>query len=365
MNIKSLLLGSAAVVVAATGARAADAIVIAEPEPMEYVRVCDMYGAGFFYIPGTETCLKIGGYMRYEMHYNNESWAVVNDAGDVIDSGDHRFGKFARFQLNMDARNETEWGTLRSYAEARFNWNSTGGLIGGGAGTVLNQGFIELQQANGTIRLGKSDTPYARFLGYGTPFGPFDGSYGFNNTGELSYTFNGANGFSAIVGVIESGSGEFEPAVEGGVNFEQGWGNIGAMVAYDTEYEEWGAKLGANFNFGMFTLGGQVYYASGYTPIYAIGSSYWGDTESEFSAVVYAKAAVTETLGVAAAFQWFDHEYAANPLIDDGYEVTAGLDWTPINGLRIMPEVQYNKVNYVGGGDQDVWRTAIRFQRSF
>jgi len=59
MNIKSLLLGSAAVLVAATGARAADAIVIAEPEPVEYVRVCDTYGAGYFYIPGTETCMRI------------------------------------------------------------------------------------------------------------------------------------------------------------------------------------------------------------------------------------------------------------------------------------------------------------------
>jgi hypothetical protein len=51
MNIKSLLLGSAAALVAVTGARAADAVVVAEPEPVEYVRVCDAFGAGFFYIP--------------------------------------------------------------------------------------------------------------------------------------------------------------------------------------------------------------------------------------------------------------------------------------------------------------------------
>ncbi|HTO34232.1 MAG TPA: porin, partial [Pararhizobium sp.] len=41
MNIKSLLLGSAAALAAVSGAQAADAIVAAEPEPMEYVRVCD------------------------------------------------------------------------------------------------------------------------------------------------------------------------------------------------------------------------------------------------------------------------------------------------------------------------------------
>ena len=67
MNIKSLLLGSAAALVAVTGARAADAVVIAEPEPMDYVRICDTYGTGFYYIPGTETCLKISGYLRYDI----------------------------------------------------------------------------------------------------------------------------------------------------------------------------------------------------------------------------------------------------------------------------------------------------------
>ena len=67
MNIKSLLLGSAAALVAVSGARAADAVVVAEPEPVEYVRVCDVYGTGFYYMPGTETCLKVSGYIRYDI----------------------------------------------------------------------------------------------------------------------------------------------------------------------------------------------------------------------------------------------------------------------------------------------------------
>ena len=67
MNIKSLLLGSAAALIAVSGARAADAVVVAEPEPAEYVKICDVYGAGYFYIPGTETCLRIGGYVRYDI----------------------------------------------------------------------------------------------------------------------------------------------------------------------------------------------------------------------------------------------------------------------------------------------------------
>ncbi|HSO47440.1 MAG TPA: porin, partial [Rhizobiaceae bacterium] len=88
MTIKSLLLGSAAVLVAATGARAADAIV-AEPEPVEYVRVCDAYGSGWFYIPGTETCLKFDGDVRVQYgntHYHDGNGAYVKAVKGTLDA---------------------------------------------------------------------------------------------------------------------------------------------------------------------------------------------------------------------------------------------------------------------------------------
>ncbi len=59
---KSLLLGSAAAFVATTG-YAAD-LPTKKAAPATYVKVCDAYGAGFFYIPGTDTCIKVGGRVR-------------------------------------------------------------------------------------------------------------------------------------------------------------------------------------------------------------------------------------------------------------------------------------------------------------
>ncbi|MEO3998618.1 porin [Mesorhizobium sp. CAU 1732] len=346
MNIKSLLLGSAAALVAATGARAADAIVIAEPEPMEYVRICDMYGAGFFYIPGTENCLKIGGYIRYQMNYNED--------GAGADS--YSFTKQARFAPTFDVRTETEWGTLRGFAEIRFNWFS--GLVPSTV-TEVNHAFIELQQAMGTFRIGKGDTPYARFLGYGSPFGPFDGSYGFNNSGEISYTFNGGNGFSAVIAAVEiANSNKFDVGVEGGVNFTQGWGSVGAMAGYDTFTEEWGAKAVVNATFGLFSVGAHAYYSSG-DSIYAIDNPFGG--VSEISVLAYAKANVNEKLAVAAAVQWFDDENA----FDDTWQLTGGLDWRPVSGLRIRPEIQYTKTDAPAGFDDSNWRAALRFDRSF
>jgi hypothetical protein len=57
--VKSLILGSAAGLIAMGGAQAADLPVKAKP--VEYVKICSLYGAGFWYIPGTDTCIKLGG----------------------------------------------------------------------------------------------------------------------------------------------------------------------------------------------------------------------------------------------------------------------------------------------------------------
>ena len=61
--VKSLLLGTVAGLAAVAGAQAAD-LPAKKAAPVEYVRVCSTYGAGFFYIPGTETCLRVGGRVR-------------------------------------------------------------------------------------------------------------------------------------------------------------------------------------------------------------------------------------------------------------------------------------------------------------
>lgn len=100
MTIKSLLIGSAAAIVAASGAQAADAIVAADPEPVEYVQVCDTYGDGYFYIPGTETCLKFSGYVQ---------WQSIIDTNDG-DDAEHTY----EARLQIDAKNDSEVGTIAS-----------------------------------------------------------------------------------------------------------------------------------------------------------------------------------------------------------------------------------------------------------
>ena len=129
MNIKSLLLGSAAALIAVSGARAADAVVVAEPEPAEYVKICDVYGAGYFYIPGTETCLRIGGYVRYDIGVGDAgSFDGVNHVPDHQDGSTHStYYKNTRFTLKTWTGQETELGTLKTYTETRFNYGNSSG----------------------------------------------------------------------------------------------------------------------------------------------------------------------------------------------------------------------------------------------
>ena len=79
--VKSLILGSAAGLLAMSGAQAADLPVKAKA--VEYVRICSLYGAGFCYIPGTDTCIKLGGYLRVDTTFNGGIYDQPAWSGDL------------------------------------------------------------------------------------------------------------------------------------------------------------------------------------------------------------------------------------------------------------------------------------------
>ena len=112
--VKSLLLGSAAGLVAVAGAQAADLPVKAKP--VQYVKICSLYGVGFYYIPGTDMCIKIGGWVRAEYGWGqngNFAWGWAN--GNVNNRSTNNSDFRARGYITADARNQTEYGTVRGY----------------------------------------------------------------------------------------------------------------------------------------------------------------------------------------------------------------------------------------------------------
>ena len=216
MNIKSLLLGSAAALVAVTGARAADVIVPVAPDPVDYVRVCDVYGKGFYYIPGTETCLSIGGYVRFKYLVDSDT-STRNDNGD-----DYNAGTEVRVRLNFDAREETELGTLRGFARVQA---TNGGVPGADAGYSMDMGYIQL----GGLTMGYLDTLWTDGDGLFTdtdlPVGDFQ-------VNRVSYTY-AAGGFSAGLSLEDDATGDFAPDVVGRVAYDAGFLSAYIAGSYD------------------------------------------------------------------------------------------------------------------------------------
>jgi len=127
MNLKLIVMSSVAAFASAFSAHAADAIVAAEPEPMEYVRVCDSFGVGYFYIPGTETCLRVGGYIRTEGRFGRDR------------AGTSDWSFWTRAQVVFSAKSDTEYGALTSVINLRTNTESSSDRD-----TFVNEAYIDL-----------------------------------------------------------------------------------------------------------------------------------------------------------------------------------------------------------------------------
>src|SRR5712675_1131569 len=124
--VKSLILGSAAGLIAMNGAQAADLPVKAKA--VEYVRICSLYGAGFFYIPGTDTCIKLGGYLRVDTTFNGGIYDQPAWSGDLGQQNRYRdyFAARSRMALTIDTRTATEYGVVRTFGQADFQFTTQG-----------------------------------------------------------------------------------------------------------------------------------------------------------------------------------------------------------------------------------------------
>ncbi len=76
--------------------------------PVDAVRSCPRYGPGFVEVPGTSTCIRIGGRVRSE--YGASSRRVARE-----DIAGFRNGG----QVSVDTRTDTAYGPLRSYVRVR------------------------------------------------------------------------------------------------------------------------------------------------------------------------------------------------------------------------------------------------------
>ena len=142
--VKSLLLGSAAGVVAVATGQAADLPVKAKP--VEYVKVCSLYGAGFFYIPGTDKCIKIGGYLReqWDIHGAGDGQAYADTNGGTWTRGftdDHSFR--TRSSITFDVREQSSFGTVRGYTAVGGDLTTGNSPAGAANALYFTRSFVQ------------------------------------------------------------------------------------------------------------------------------------------------------------------------------------------------------------------------------
>jgi hypothetical protein len=408
--VKSLVLGSVAGLAAVAGAQAAD-LPVAKAAPVEYVRVCSTYGAGFFYIPGTETCLRVGGRVRAEYLYL-----------EPLDRADDSIGFRARGRIQLDARTATAYGLLRTlvrfemtrdtgaygfsstYADVDQAFIQWGGLTAGRAQSFFDNGDIDTQSF-GTLRW--SDQP---------------------NVNLLAYTFSFGNGFSATLSLEEGRyagnlfdddtvfdlAGQRIPDVVANIAYSGTWGSaqlsgaahqlrslaltaatvldpalIGTIP--DTEY---GFAVTGQFNINlpMLAEGDALWFAATYADG-ALGYLGFGSTASAggvtrdvVDAYIGSDGDIESGRGWSVAgglrHQWTptirQNVFASYARVEYGADVAEVADfnewrvgtnvlWSPVSGLDIGVEALYANIDPRGEGTSsgDIWEGRLRVQRDF
>ena len=245
---KSLILGSAAALVAVGGAQAADLPVKAKA--VEYVKVCSLYGPGFYYFPGTDTCIKLGGFVRADLVVNGNGVYGPNTNG--ASGANNRFTNGytwrSREDLNIDTRTATEYGVVRTYFDAVFTWTSDSYAANGAGGTVysgLGSGAATVSAPNnansGAVAAGTVGVYYAfiQFAGFtiGKSVSQFAApwtAYPGNNYDALVGGINTTNGVNQFTYTAQFGNGvSLALSAQDQVAYTQaGVNNLGAGGAY-------------------------------------------------------------------------------------------------------------------------------------
>lgn len=278
------------------------------------MKVCSLYGAGFYYMPGSDICLKLGGFVRYQFNVgpgNNVSFGPFFGTGgrntrlDSVDTTQR-----VRAVMTVDTRQQTEYGTLRTYILMGYTFDTNAAALAPSAPSLyFNRGFIQVAG----FTLGRATSffdiyPNASF-GYnvGNMYVPDTG-----DAGDIvaTYTAQFGNGVSASIGIEQSRRASVVftgtsnsyllggyptqnslggviagvsglPDVVGNLRIDQAWGSLlGGFALHDTSggyygtseitghpSNNWGwaATVGGIFNLPMIAPGDRFAFQFVYT----------------------------------------------------------------------------------------------------
>jgi len=393
MKFRTLLLGTAAAFAVAGTAHAAD---LAVAESVDYVKVCDAYGAGYWYVPGSDVCLHIGGYVLFDTYFHDGKYLnFPQNAGDIPGtvhsttggalalntggpSGYHASWHFyEENELDVDAKWMTDLGAATIHMALRNNNDpstfagSEGVGNGNTAGNGRDGGFGYVDTVYfkvGGLKAGWDASTFdgGKFYGLYGWESPFDhdrhqdqiqwsttaGGWGFflavedprQNTGGSEY-YNGGwpDIVAAVSGSLTSAFSWRWSAAATDTNYGTGWG---------TEFDiRWQGVRGIEGGTGMSFQGAVgnsagAGYAANWNPN-GNGGTPWHVT---FQGGIAWTHAFTTLLGVSFREQGGTSEKEVSAegdwAVTKGFETGIAASWDDLNGASTTQVVMRGKASF-------------------
>ena len=403
--IKSLLLGSAAGIVAVASAQAADLPTRKGPVAAEYVRICSITVAGApvvgFVLPGSDTCFRLSGYITGQIEGGNLKRSYTTGITQGAQNGANTdfqtvggtfnrdsFGYTTRFNATFDAVSNTAYGPLVAHGEYQFNhgegFDNTGR---GGSDGGLNRAYVTWAG----LTAGKIDSFFS-FTGGGLAWANFfsPDRKGYDQPDVLAYTASFGGGFAATISLesparLEDMTGRNSflgsaamggmriPDIVGALSVHQGWGAAQiSAVAHNVRasslqgdgatLDRWGFAIDAGVSFNIPSMAGTTVGFTGAWSRNAIVYSglpdgMWGEqgaVNGNGQAMALGDAFANGNGTFATPTAWSVSGWAqfhVNPQVSLGVEGSYGqISWTGTNPIALGGSMLSNSKSFLVGG---------------
>jgi hypothetical protein len=409
----SVLVGSA-MAVAAAGAQAADLPTRKAAPAADYVRVCNAFGAGFFVIPGADTCIKLGGVVRYEANYRaNAPGGSLNQfaynlAGQTYSRDDYY--ERSREYLNVDIRDQTAYGELKAYMSLRYTQDTLPpGPFGGGkiatpttatTGIKLNAGLFQglgsqqfyvdagyVQWAGLTagvahsfydfyshgyeiesLTMGGSDQPLT-LVGYTAKFGGFSASVSAedptarrigDSTADIGIAQNNPKN-TTTAAYLTYGAVKM-PEFVGNLRYDGAWGSLQLSGAlHDVNSAPiFGCSSAGSGGINCGNVGDKYTLPIGYTPSSVLGFAVQGGAKIKLDSISPGDSVTAQVSYAQGAIDYVNAVNYYNGTTNTyGNGLSIGI---PVNDAFVLPNgsVGLSKATGIFAGGQHFWVPTVR-----
>jgi hypothetical protein len=373
MKLKTLLLSSAAAFAVVGGAQAAD---LSVAEPVDYVKVCDAFGAGYWYIPGTDTCLKIGGLVRMDIKFHTTATTMLGGTAARDHSASWEFATEAH--VNVTAKSMTEYGPLTAFMELRAQSNladasnqveSYDNNLSGNRYAYLDTAYLEL----GMLLVGRTGSVYDYSGGFNWDWMDFDSDNGANQV-RLTWAMSGFGIQLAIEDPRDRwgtnlSSSYSMPNIVGNITMSQGnWsGQLSGGFAETYYGSGFGAQIATTIKLDSIAPGDKLLlkaaWAQNQVWKFAASTGPSGDsTGSIWSAAASFQHFWSPMLSSAVTFQYFDQTGRTTGADINAYSIVGNLVWAPVTNFLAGVEAGYSKYNTKTSG---TWGVKVRLERDW